>query len=196
MLRRGFEVVSECNCGGEEGDTACYSCLCNYYNQRQHDILKRKYAIAFFRQIAPFYDEKWRSSKKEEPYNVQSLASSVDIPDSDVLKLIPQNKGQLQNGLAHDAIWDNIYEDCSEEELPIVQQMAGLCHQEPDLYSEVYKIEKTGESFCANLVWTEKKVFLFLADYCEDYEIAKKTGWKCICTVEQDAIEQFKGIGD
>lgn len=196
MLRRGFEVVSECSCGGEEGDTACYSCLCNYYNQRQHDILKRKHAISFFRQIAPFYDEKWQSSKNEEPYTVQSLTSFVDIPDSNVLKLIPQNKGQLQNGLSHDAIWDNLYEDCSEEELPIVQEIANLCHQEPDLYSEVYKIEKTGESFCANLTWTEKKIFLFLTDYREDYEIAKKTGWKCIYTAEQDAIETYKGIGE
>jgi len=49
MLREGAKVVNNCTCGGSEADTACYSCLCNYYNQKQHDILKRKYAIDFFK---------------------------------------------------------------------------------------------------------------------------------------------------
>lgn len=48
MLKYAKEIVERCDCGGEEKNTACYNCLCNYYNQKQHDILKRKYAIDFY----------------------------------------------------------------------------------------------------------------------------------------------------
>jgi len=51
MLESGAQVVNGCTCGGEEADTACYSCLCNYYNQKQHDILQRRYAIDFFNSL-------------------------------------------------------------------------------------------------------------------------------------------------
>jgi len=51
MLEAGAQVVNGCTCGGKEADTACYSCLCNYYNQKQHDILKRRYAIDFFNSL-------------------------------------------------------------------------------------------------------------------------------------------------
>lgn len=51
MLRQGYLVVENCECGGEAKDTACYSCLCNYYNQRQHDLLQRIHAINFYESI-------------------------------------------------------------------------------------------------------------------------------------------------
>ncbi|WP_368645335.1 DEAD/DEAH box helicase [Alkalibacterium putridalgicola] len=52
VLNKSFEVVNQCDCGeGSNGEAACYSCLCNYYNQKHHDILKRKYAIDFFNDI-------------------------------------------------------------------------------------------------------------------------------------------------
>ena len=51
MLKSALSVVEKCICGGKEGDCACYSCLCNYYNQKYHDILKRKYAIDFLNKI-------------------------------------------------------------------------------------------------------------------------------------------------
>lgn len=47
MLKTASYIVNTCTCGGEAKDTACYGCLCNYYNQKQHDILKRYYAIDF-----------------------------------------------------------------------------------------------------------------------------------------------------
>ena len=52
MLQTSYSVVKNCTCGIEsDGDSACYNCLCNYYNQAYHDILKRKYAIEFFEPI-------------------------------------------------------------------------------------------------------------------------------------------------
>jgi uncharacterized Zn finger protein len=49
MLEKSLDIVKQCNCGEDSnGDVACYSCLCNYYNQKHHDIIKRRYAIEFF----------------------------------------------------------------------------------------------------------------------------------------------------
>jgi ATP-dependent helicase YprA (DUF1998 family) len=47
VLEKTLELMSSCECGGEEGDSSCYGCLRNYTNQYCHDILKRKYVIEF-----------------------------------------------------------------------------------------------------------------------------------------------------
>jgi len=52
MLKASYDVVKNCQCGTDgNGDSACYNCLCNYYNQAYHDILKRQYAVEFFEPI-------------------------------------------------------------------------------------------------------------------------------------------------
>lgn len=51
VLKRTYEIMSACTCGGDEGDTSCYSCLRSYYNQRYHDELKRSYVINFLDQL-------------------------------------------------------------------------------------------------------------------------------------------------
>lgn len=44
-IEKAYEIVSNCDCGGEKMDTSCYSCLRNYRNQYCHEKMKRKYAI-------------------------------------------------------------------------------------------------------------------------------------------------------
>ena len=51
VLKEAYKVVDECNCGGEEGNGACYSCLCNYENQRVHDRLNRGLAKRYLSEI-------------------------------------------------------------------------------------------------------------------------------------------------
>lgn len=51
MLSEAYRIVSGCKCGGGKGDTACYNCLCNYYNQTHHDILKRSLAKNFLNKL-------------------------------------------------------------------------------------------------------------------------------------------------
>lgn len=196
MLRKGFSVVSECNCGGNEADTACYSCLCNYYNQRQHDILKRRYAIDFFRQIAMTYEDEWKSSKNEEPYEVKSLTSIMNDNTPPIMKVEVQNKGQLQAGLSHDEIWANLMDDCDDEEIELIEEIAPKVKIEPDIYNEVFKIEHTQEQFFANLVWIEKKILFFLADNKDNYQIANKTGWKCVLTTDKKTLDILKEVGE
>lgn len=196
MLRKGFSVVSNCNCGGDEADTACYSCLCNYYNQRQHDILKRRYAIGFFRQISPYYENPWSSSKNEEEYIVETLVPDVNLDEPEQMRIISQNRGQIQSGLSHEEIWENILEDCADDEIEVVKRISEIITVEPDVYNEIFKIEATGEMFCANLVWMDRKILLFLRDNSEDYEMAEKTGWNCIITEDANAIEKIRNVGE
>lgn len=51
LIRITNEIVIQCNCGGEKGEGACYSCLCNYYNQKHHEDLQRKYVIDFLEEL-------------------------------------------------------------------------------------------------------------------------------------------------
>lgn len=49
VMERTYQIMDSCNCGGKEGDASCYSCLRNYYNQKYHDNLKRKYVLDFIK---------------------------------------------------------------------------------------------------------------------------------------------------
>lgn len=51
VLEQTLKLMKNCNCGGEQMDSSCYSCLRSYYNQNYHDILKRKHVIDFIREI-------------------------------------------------------------------------------------------------------------------------------------------------
>ena len=50
-LKTTLEIMKSCNCGGDTGDSSCYSCLRNYYNQKHHDELKRSYVINFLNRV-------------------------------------------------------------------------------------------------------------------------------------------------
>lgn len=51
VLRESLKLVEDCDCGGDEKDSSCYSCLRCYSNQNQHDKLKRKYVIDFLKSV-------------------------------------------------------------------------------------------------------------------------------------------------
>ncbi|MDF2800399.1 MAG: helicase [Anaerocolumna sp.] len=51
VLRESLRLMEQCDCGGEEKDASCYTCLRGYYNQKYHDILKRRYVIDFIKEL-------------------------------------------------------------------------------------------------------------------------------------------------
>lgn len=51
ILTHTLKTMKGCVCGGEDGDSSCYSCLRSYKNQKYHDFLKRKYVIEFVEEI-------------------------------------------------------------------------------------------------------------------------------------------------
>ena len=53
ILYHTLSIMQGCVCGGDDGDSSCYSCLRSYRNQKYHDFLKRGYVIDFLRRILP-----------------------------------------------------------------------------------------------------------------------------------------------
>lgn len=51
VLRETLFFVSSCSCGGSSMNTSCYSCLRNYYNQKYHENLQRKYVVEFLSSV-------------------------------------------------------------------------------------------------------------------------------------------------
>ncbi len=51
VLRETLDSMCRCTCGGPEGDSSCYSCLRNYYNQKYHDDLKRSLVIDYLKGV-------------------------------------------------------------------------------------------------------------------------------------------------
>lgn len=51
VIRTTLKLMRDCVCGGEQGDSSCYSCIRNYRNQKYHDKLKRNYVIDFLSEI-------------------------------------------------------------------------------------------------------------------------------------------------
>lgn len=50
-LRETLQLMQDCDCGGEEGDSSCYTCLRGYYNQKHHDLLNRRVVIDFLDRV-------------------------------------------------------------------------------------------------------------------------------------------------
>ena len=53
VVQAAWERVATCECGAE---TSCYECLRNYYNQLQHDLLRRGLARDFFSNLRQQFD--------------------------------------------------------------------------------------------------------------------------------------------
>ena len=198
MLKEGYRVVDSCTCGGEEADTACYSCLCNYYNQKQHDILKRKYALNFYQTLAPSYDDEWDSSRNEEVYVKKAAGSEGAEPTSEKkepieLTVKPLNRGMNLATESIDYIWATVLDDCEEDEAQIIQKIKDrqIGKIEKPLYRETLEIKELGDTVQPVLAWIKKKIMLFIDDCDDDYDTAVKTGWKCFSTVRGFDIDEF-----
>ena len=50
-IRAAKDVVENCTCGGNEGDSSCYACLRNYSNQMFHDDLVRGLACDYLESL-------------------------------------------------------------------------------------------------------------------------------------------------
>ena len=189
MLKLGRNVVNLCNCGGKQADTVCYGCLCNYYNQRQHEIMKRIYALDFYNL---FFDEDKTIPKIEEiKLNNEKYDGSVEIEKID-LKFT--NQGIYQESSSLNDIWQYIIEDCDSLEKVIISKLARKTQGkniEHPIYNEIIINPKNGDEIFVNEIWKDKKVMLFLTENYDDYLKALKTGWKCFCTKEKFDVEEL-----
>lgn len=191
MLKAGFKVVDTCVCGEELADTACYSCLLNYYNQKQHDIIKRYYALDFYHMFDLPLNEEWPATRDENVYEIINPFQEDD--ESQKLQITFCNNGRNQAADSVEEIWTNLIDDCSEEEEGILKTILEKCPQNisKPWYGESIKVVETGEEIYTSLIWKEKKVILFLKENETGYEIAKATEFTCYCLNEDFDVDEF-----
>lgn len=191
MLKSGYKVVDTCVCGEELADTACYSCLLNYYNQKQHDILKRYYALDFYHMFDLSLDETWSATRDENIYEI--VCAFQEDEESQKLQVAFCNNGQNQAAESVSEIWNNIIDDCSEDEESLIKIISDKCPQNisKPWYRESIRIIETGEEVFTDLIWKDKKVILFLSENIEEYQKAKETDFSCYCLSEDFDIDEF-----
>ena len=189
MMEMGMRTVAECKCGGDAADTACYSCLCNYYNQKQHDILQRRYAIEFFNSMKNGMTI-WSTTQLEED----------DIKSPKGLIAVFNNDGQDQSGMSYSEIWDYLMQDTEDSgEVQVISDLKKLFQEnkEKPFYEGSIRIVESGLGIKTNLIWKKSKVALFLSENRDGFEKAKTTDWKVFCTSEElnptDMVAAVKG---
>lgn len=177
MLSEGLRIVSNCTCGGEAADTACYGCLCNYYNQKQHDILKRIYAIDFYHSLKGT-SEQW---------------TGIQLPDDELPSSPPRegvvaafnNDGQNQSAMSYREIWDYIAQDTDElDETELFAELANSSKAdaaEKPFYNGSIRVIESAKIIPTDLVWPDKKIAFFLKENYGHYSEAQKTNWHVFC---------------
>lgn len=188
MLEAALAIVSKCTCGGEVGDTACYGCLCNYYNQKQHDILQRRYAIDFLNSV---------KNGQDFFFGIQLEDEDVVPPAEDILTQTAyfNNDGQDQSMMSYDEIWNYLSQDTEDEDqLELIQTIASQMEEgsyDKPHYSASITTVQDATKIIADLVWPASKVLLFLRENAESYEAAQSTNWTSFCLDDDFNIPTF-----
>lgn len=191
-LKAGLDKVSKECC---DENTSCYNCLRNYYNQSYHNKLVRKLAIDVIKRLL------FEIEGVTESYQNERWQWNSKIPFSNKkMKLILGNDGRNPGTETAEDIWNDLLDDCFDYDE--IELITAVRENSPEsiarpYYSKTIKIEETGESFTANLIWDQKQVILFLNDAYDDYLLAKKTGWDVCCTKEGfDVAELLEKVGE
>ena len=191
-LKAGLDKVSKECC---DENTSCYNCLRNYYNQMYHNKLVRKLAMDVIKRLL------FEIEDVTEFYQNERWQWNSQIPSSKKkMKLLLGNDGRNPGTETADDIWSDLLDDCFDDDeiklITAVRESSPESIAKP-YYSKTVKIEETGESFTANLIWDQKHVILFLNDAYDDYLLAKKTGWHVYCTKEGfDVAELLEKVGE
>jgi hypothetical protein len=199
MFIESFKVVLNCDCGGEDGDTACYGCLCNYYNQRHHDILKRRYAISFFRQFKESPDDEWDTAIVE---HAEELVEPDSVENNQLNELVIDfSQGIDLKDVPYDEIWQLILQWSNDDnekkllaDLKTRSDIIKDCEKPiSDLNFSIGDVE-----YSCELIWPHGNMIYFSADNKEGYDAAKKSGWICIyggndCSTADKIVEVLKG---
>lgn len=186
MLTEGYRVVSSCNCGGEVADTACYGCLCNYYNQKQHDILQRRFAIDFYQSLKGTYDVWTGEQLPDEQPSKQSREGVAAAFNND---------GQNQSTMTYEEIWDYIAQDTDDvDEIALFETLKGKNEAnavEKPFYNGSIHIIESGKVISADLIWPNAKVAFFLKENADEFSEAQKTNWAVFCLEKKINVDDF-----
>lgn len=162
VLKESLELVKNCTCGGEEMDTSCYSCLRNYYNQKYHEILKRKYVVDFLQSIGEF----------------RAFLDDDDVVDSAEPIIAMETNATVGSQYTS---WKEYNDAYVIDDVLILWDSAGV----PRNCIDLVEIKVDGNSIEALFLWEDQKVAVF--DSVEDAEKSKlsNSGWRCM-TIADD----------
>lgn len=170
MLVASEYVVNSCSCGGTKKDTACYGCLCNYYNQKQHDLLKRIYAIDFLSELKNG-EANWSCVISDLEEEKVGLSAKFD------------GSGQNQAEMSFEQIWEYLRDDTSEriesDLIDEINKQTEIGNYEKPYYCGTITVISSNETIESNLLFKDSKTMLFLQENRDNYEKARETDWNC-----------------
>ncbi len=200
-LQSAYDVVKNCSCSE---DTACYGCLCNYYNQMHHRILKRSLAIRFLEHFINPNDP--TEIAKIEPIVNNSIKNCVVEP----IENDPSKQSTINNS-SKNVIIDSFEVDCSNHNgwQTVIYNLADYAESEEDKriiidnYSmhidDLSRKEKPviggslslgeikGLPFTA--AWEKSQVILFNSSEQPSYEAIKQSTWTGLMISQPNSCE-------
>lgn len=191
MFENAAEVVSTCNCGGDKADTTCYSCLRNYYNQRHHEVMKRSYAIDFFKSFITDIkrvevDETYKGfiPKLKIEKSIRGVKYSIDIVSG----------GSKLDLMTDIDLFEFIKKDLPSMKQDILDANENLKRKIDShiFYRYSIRVIGTNEEMEVYLMWPNKKVILFTSDYFEEFDkLNDNIDWDCFMLDENFSIDDF-----
>lgn len=174
VLKETLNLVSHCTCGGELGDSSCYACLRNYYNQQQHDNLKRMYVIKFLGEMF---------NGKEGSYVPVDNNEKKESRVKNFVIEVEKNSGVSLTYMSPEDIWsslkDESFENVNEQFIgELIFLMAQKGCNIPDKGDVCIVVDNT--KMMCDYVWSKRKVMLFTEYNYDAYKIAKESQeWMC-----------------
>lgn len=184
-LKAAFDKVSQECC---DENTSCYNCLRNYYNQFQHNKLRRIFAKEYIEkllQIEHIPMEKYSNKSSKTNSGVGARKSNYVAPEDD-----GQDRDDTPNALS--------------ELLPLTtdegikKAIQSLIDYSNDIKIEYPRVDESIQldvSVWPDLFWGKSKVALFLPDSKTEYDRLRVYDWHCyLITEDMDPEKVFEHV--
>lgn len=191
VLSAAIRVVAECEC-----DTSCYKCLRNYYNQKIHDDLNRKEALAFLRE--------WQGEIVRDNDNEDDDLSISSKLEAGSISLDKNDAASSPNPIEEVGTISDRWQKELEQAGEAYDYLKALSHNDdffPDKFGEDIVDIKSGIVICtAEYIWNRGKIALINSvdeekkSFCESqgfevYVIGKHTPNQLLAALEREKVK-------
>lgn len=171
VIAEAIKITKGCNC-----DPSCYNCLRNYYNQAQHDLLRRDAVYMFLEKYlgsTEFVD----NSIFDEKHNVDDREYEEQNVSFDGFDCSSNFSNWSDMSFVYDG-YEDFFESFDTLRIPI-----------PSLAFAKCRVIGTQEETDTFMVWKDQKIMLFNS---EDKKI-QISGWKSVHMGEL-SVNEFKEL--
>ena len=204
IFKKALEVAITCSndpvCSLSNGQgrdslnlSACHSCTlvpetsCEEFNV----FLDRGVVLGTFeeRNIG-FYSEQILGDKKWMADKIHSLGSTKMKSDKDDKKIVITDMGTDMQNSSFASIWASMLQFSEDnEERTFYEQLIDHEHEyltkEHPCQGATFQVEGCSEYYTVDLLWKKSRVMFFSCENEEEYQLAKKSDWKCFCLIEE-----------